>query len=365
MRLRGGGLFICVVVLLAVAALSPAAASAATVVNGDFETGSLSGWNESHATAFGDWFAYRGTEPPKGSQSGVKEVEAPPQGRFAAITDQVDPDVLTLWQDVALEPEATHTLSLLAYYQSQLPLSTPSPDTLSLEESVLGSQANEQYRIDVMKPSAPLDSLNPEDILATVFKTETGSPLQMKPTRFSVDLTPFAGQTVRIRAVVVNRFDPSLLPPFEEEGKHLVGALNAGIDAVAIKSAGPGVVPSGPGSGKNKGGANSGAKLSLAKARPNRRNGTVLLPVKVPAAGLLTASGTKKHPKLVVAARKRVAGATTAQLLLKPTAAGRRILKAKHRLRARIAVRFNPDKGAAETASVSVLFKLAPPRHHR
>ncbi|HEY2717493.1 MAG TPA: hypothetical protein VGI73_14845 [Solirubrobacterales bacterium] len=343
----------------------PAAAGAATVVNGDFETGSLSGWQESHVTAFGDWYAYKGTEPPKGSQSGVKEVEAPPQGRFAAITDQVDPDALTLWQDVALEPGATHTLSLLAYYQSQLPLSTPSPDSLSVEESVLGGQPNEQYRIDVMKPSAPLDSVNPEDILATVFKTGTGSPQTMGPTRFSVDLTPFAGQTVRIRAVVVNRFDPALLPPLEAEGKHLVGALNAGLDAVAIKSAGPGIPPSPPkkGNGNKKGGANSGAKLSLAKPRPNAHNGTVKLPVKVPAAGLITASGAKKNPKLVVTARKRVAGATTAKLILKPTAAGRRILQKKHKLRAKIVVQFNPDKGATETASISVLFKLTP--HHR
>jgi hypothetical protein len=363
MRFRGGGLCSCVAVLLVGGALLPATAGAATVVNGDFETGNLSGWHESHVTAFGDWYAYKGTEPPKGSQSGVKEVEAPPQGRFAAITDQSDPDALTLWQDIALEPEATHTLSLLAYYQSQLPLSNPSPDSLSVEETVLGSQANEQYRIDVMKPTAPLDSVNPEDILATVFKTEAGSPQTMKPTRFSVDLTPFAGQTVRIRAVVVNRFDPALLPPFEAEGKHLVGALNAGLDAVSIKSAGPGI-PTSPksGNGNKKGGPGSGGRLSLAKPRPNPRNGTVLLPVKVPAAGLVTASGAKKHPKLVRLAKKRVAGATTAKLILKPTAAGRRILEAKHKLRARIAVQFNPDKGASETASVSVLFKLTP-RH--
>lgn len=374
---RGGGLSICVAMLLFSAALLPAAASAATVVNGDFESGNLSGWHTSHVTELGDWYAYRGTEPPKGSQSAVKSVEAPPQGRFAAITDQIDPDVLTLWQDVALEPEATHTLGITAYYQSQLPLATPSPNVLSVDEALLGHQPNEQFRIDVMKPTAPLDSLDPNEILATVFATGTGSPQRMKPTRFSADLSPFAGQTVRIRVVVVNQFDPALLPPLEQEHKNLAGALNAGIDAVSITSAGAGVVtpPGGSGGtgtkpggkGKNKGGAGGSAseKLSFARARPNRRNGTVLLPVKVPAAGLVLAKGAKKSSKLVLPARKRVAGATTAKLLLEPTRAALRILARKHKLRARIAVRFNPDKGATETATVPVVFKLTPPRPQR
>jgi hypothetical protein len=366
MRLRGGGLWICVV-LLALAAALPSAAVGATVANGDFETGNLSGWHESHVTEAGDWYAYKGTEPPRGSQSAVKSVEAPPQGRFAAITDQIDPDTLTLWQDVALEPEATHILSLTAYYQSQLPLSTPSPDSLSVEEEAIGQQPNEQYRIDVMKPSAPLDSLNPEDILATVFKTETGSSQQMKPTRFSADLTSFAGQTVRIRAVVVNRLDPVLREEEEREREErheanppLKGVLNAGIDAVSIKSSGPGV-SGGKGNGAGNGG--SRGKLSFGRASQNPRNGTVLLPVKVPAAGLVTATGAKQHPKLLVAVKKRLAGATTAKLLLKPTPAALHILEAKHRLRARVAVRFNPDRGAAETATVSIVFRLAPKRH--
>lgn len=363
MRLRGGGLSRYVVALLACGALAlaPAAASAATVVNGDFETGNLSGWHVHQETEAGDWFAYRGTEAPyggTGQRAGAAPVEAPPQGRFAAISDEVNPDSIILWQDVSLEPNATHLLSLTAYYQSELALSTPSPDSLSVLEEAIGNQANEQFRIDVIKPAAPLDTLNPEDILATLFQTEPGSPRTMKPTRFSADLTAFAGQTVRIRAAVAARPDPNRV-----ESGATKGILNAGIDAVSIKSAGPGVVST-PAEGGGKGKANSGAKLSLARPRPNRRNGTVLLPVKVPAAGLLTVIGANKHLKLVVAARKRVAGATTAKLLLRPTAAGRRILEAKHKLRARIAIRFNPNQGATETASVAVLFKLAPRHRH-
>lgn len=362
------------VVLLIGAALPPAAASAATVSNGDFESGNLNGWHVQRQTEAGDWFAYRGTEAPyggTGQRAGAASVQAPPQGRFAAITDEINPDSLILWQDVALEPNASHILSLTAFYQSDLPLATPSPNSLSVLEEAIGAQANEQFIVDVIKPTAPLDTLNPEDTLATLLAAGSGSPQKLIPTRFTADLSAFAGQTVRIRAAVTALPDPNRV-----ETGTTKGIVNAGIDAVSVTSTGPGVVdPGGAGGGgtkpggKGKGGAGggngAGDKLTFARARPNRRNGTVLLPVKVPAAGFVLAAGAKKNPKLVAAAKKRVAGATTAKLLLKPTRAALRILARKHKLRARIAVRFNPDKGAAETATVAVVFKLAPPRPGR
>jgi hypothetical protein len=41
----------------------PAAASGATVVNGDFEAGSLAGWSQVSSPGSG-WFAYSGTNAP-------------------------------------------------------------------------------------------------------------------------------------------------------------------------------------------------------------------------------------------------------------------------------------------------------------
>src|SRR6201999_3120772 len=99
-------------------------------------------------TEAGDWFAYRGTEAPyggSGQRAGAAPVQAPPQGRYAAITDEVNPDSLILWQDVTLEPNASHVLSLTAFYQSELPLATPSPNSLSVLEEAIGAQANEQF----------------------------------------------------------------------------------------------------------------------------------------------------------------------------------------------------------------------------
>src|ERR1700748_1998270 len=114
---RGGALrlFSVVLALVGAALAVPAASGAATVVNGNFETGTLEGWHAHSATGFGDWFAYTGTKAPI-SEAGrsTAAVPAPPQGKYAAIADQLDPDTLVLYQDISLAPEAKHQLRLQA-----------------------------------------------------------------------------------------------------------------------------------------------------------------------------------------------------------------------------------------------------------
>ena len=122
----------------------PGTAGAATVTNGNFETGTLSGWQTQNTGP--DWFAYSGTASPTNALS----IAAPPQGSFAAVTDQSSQGTRILYQDVALEPGQTHTLSLYVYYKSNSPIAHPATD--SLDYFVV---PNQQYRIDVMKPSAP------------------------------------------------------------------------------------------------------------------------------------------------------------------------------------------------------------------
>ena len=63
---------------------------------------------------------------------------------------------------------------------------------------------NQQYRVDVMKRGAPVDSVKKRHVLANVFRTEVGDPLKLKPTLITFDLTPFAGKKVRIRFAEVD-----------------------------------------------------------------------------------------------------------------------------------------------------------------
>lgn len=352
-RLEIGWAALLAVVLVAVA--SPNGVQAANVVNGNFESGTLNGWQVYRATTLGNWFAYTGTEAPIGSRrpTPADPVQAPPQGAFAAIADQANPDTLILYQDVSLETGLEHRLSLLAYYDSYKPIAVPNPDTLSVDEEVLRLpngkfQKNQQFRIDVMKPEAPLESLDPGDVLRTVFATKPGDPARMVPKKLNANLSAFAGQTVRIRIVTAVR----------EE------VFNAGIDAVSIASTAPGRI------GSRRGGRRP-TLFSFGRLEAKLRKGTATLRVRVSGPGLLRARATSvvggtPFPDALGGARKPIepvtvpiAMARTVTLHLRPTATARAWLRRRHRLRVQIAVTFMPFDGASETATLPVAFRLA------
>ena len=173
--------------------LLPGSALGASVAGGSFETGTLSGWTVVNSGS-GSWFAYSGTASP---QSGFP-VAAPPQGSFAATTDQFGPGSHILYQDLALEAGFKHTLTFTLYYANRAgAFSTPA----SLSESV---SPNQQYRVDIVKPNAAVTSVAATDVLKNVFQTHVGDPLTRGPTPITVDLTPYAGQTVRLRFAEVD-----------------------------------------------------------------------------------------------------------------------------------------------------------------
>ncbi len=328
----GGGRILRFALALVVALLAaPAAASAAKVVNGDFENGTLSGWNVHLATSAGNWFAYSGTTTPLSDRAGAIPIQPPPRGHFAAVADEADPETAILSQEVALEPFRSHRLSLLAYYDSVEPLAVPSPDTLAVDPEKRGSGDQQQFRIDVMRAGSPIESVEPGDILTTLFETQPGDPLTMKPTQFTADLTPWAGQTVRIRIAVAA----------QEE------ILNAGVDAVTIASSpGPGE-PLPPLTVK---------RFTVGKPQPNRRTGVVTLPVQVPAAGSLHA--TRKGR--IKAAAASPATAETVELKLKPTGKALKTLRRQGKLKSPVDLSYAPLGAEAQAATATIVFKLAP-----
>lgn len=360
---RGAGrrpILFAVAMLAWVASLAPGDAGAATVVNGNFESGTLNGWSVYRANEAGNWFAYRGTSEPIADKRGGDPIQAPPQGEYAAIADQLNPETAILSQDVVLAPGLEHRLSLLAYYDSYVPLAVPEPDTLSANSEVLAGQPNQQFRIDVISPAAAIDSVAPADILRNVFRTAPGGPKRMLPKELSADLTAFAGQTVRLRIAVVAH----------EE------VLAAGVDAISIASSsvGQGPGPKGPGASGPGLKPRGSTQFGLGKATLNRRNGTASLPVRVPGPGLLTAKGESLSAKgagarpsatqagkprpLTKPASVRAAGEGTLALRLKPTTAGRKILEQKGKLRVRLIVTYKPTGDSPEATSLPLVLKL-------
>ncbi len=312
---------------LVIASLAAAPAGAADVVNGGFETGNFAGWEVRQSTGAGQWFTYKGTEPPIPHERGAVLVQPPPQGTFAAIADQANPESLLLYQDLQLEPGTAYKLSLLAYYDSYSALTPPSPDTLSVDEEALGSKSNQQFRIDVIKPGAAPDTVAAGDILASVFHTRDGGARKMEPTRFVADLAPFAGQAVRLRIAVAAT----------EE------VLSGGVDAVAL-SAPDGSFPQ-----------SQVRRIHPRKARANPKTGTVVLPVQVPEAGRLVA--TSRSGKVKKTSLKTPHGGIL-KLRLRPSSKGRAILEQRHKLRVGISLTWHPLTGGKQKLRVPVVFKL-------
>ena len=134
-----------------------ATASAPVIENGGFETGSLKGWKTSNSPdSGGTWSVYSGNSiglpppPPKRGMTATP-VHKPPRGKHAAITTENGPCTTILYQDFTVPKHAT--LTLFAYYKSQASMTTRSD--LDAEDDL---KPNQQYRIDLMKPSADLRS---------------------------------------------------------------------------------------------------------------------------------------------------------------------------------------------------------------
>jgi hypothetical protein len=292
--------------------VAPAVASADTnlVTNGDFETGNLTGWTHADApnSPFdGSWFIYSGTTAPLSDFP----VVAPPQGDFAVVADQGGPGRRILYQDVALPAGATKIqLSLLLYYRTQVPI--VEQDNLDFSGP---PPANEQYRIDVMKPSAPLDSVAAGDILTSVFNTPTGSVMTVAPTERVVDLTPYAGQTVRLR-----------LAEADNEG-----VFNASVDAISIT-------------------AHTNA-FTIGNLTKDKKKGTALIPVTSPEPGTFQLTGWGIVQSTVPV------GAGTTNLLVKTTGKKKKKLKKNGKAKVSPFVTFAPEGLPGHTEQLNINLK--------
>jgi D-alanyl-D-alanine carboxypeptidase len=164
------------------------------IVVDDFESGAITGW-QAVGSGSGGWFVYAdGHTAPDPAQSDPNvpfDLPDPPQGRFAAVTDMNGPGTRILYRDLRLE--GRFTLQVSVFYAGTGPFSSPA--TLAYD----APEANQQFRIDLVRPSAPIDSVAKGDVLANVFRTSPGDPARRQPTEVRVDVSAWAGQTVRLR----------------------------------------------------------------------------------------------------------------------------------------------------------------------
>jgi hypothetical protein len=174
-----------------------------TMVVDDFESGAITGW-QAVGGGSGGWFVYSdGHKPPDPSQSDPNapfDVPDPPQGRFAAVTDMNGPGTRILYRDLRLEGHLS--LQLSVFYAGTAPFSSPA--TLAYDTP----EPNQQFRIDLLSPSAPIDSVAKGDVLVNVFGTSPDDPAGRQPTEVSMDVSAWAGHTVRLRLATTDNGGP-------------------------------------------------------------------------------------------------------------------------------------------------------------
>lgn len=165
-----------------------------TIVMDDFESGAITDWRAVGSGA-GGWFVYTdGQKAPDPAQSDPNvpfDLPDPPQGKFAAVTDMNGPGTRILYRDLRLD--GRFTLHATVFYTGSAPFS--SPETLAHD----APEANQQFRIDLVDPSAPIDSVAKGEVLVNVFHTLPGDPPGSQLTEVRVDVSRWAGRTVRLR----------------------------------------------------------------------------------------------------------------------------------------------------------------------
>jgi hypothetical protein len=208
-------------ILLFFLCTSATAASAVELVtNGSFEsnggvdTNTFTGWTESdQAAGSGSIFAQTGTTAP--SLNPIT-VSAPPVGSFSAMSSQTGPGSHILYQNISVPGGSPAKFFAMVYVNNQGgAFATPA----SLDYTV---SPNQQARIDIMTTGSAITDVG-AGVLLNLYQTNVGDPLVSGYTNISVDLTPFAGQTVRLRIAEVDN----------------TGNFAFGVDAVSVISTAP------------------------------------------------------------------------------------------------------------------------------
>ena len=157
--------------------------------NGTFEAGNLSEWSTWSAGA-GSWFVLHSNVTPLSGSSWY----GPAQGDFAAVTDQTDPGTNILYRPLKVSKKNTR-LSFTIYYTNQAGVFC-TPSTLDYTGS-----CNQQYRVDLLKKDAAIDSMDSADIVKSLWKTTTISPATLLPTQVTKRLSGLGKVILRVAEV--------------------------------------------------------------------------------------------------------------------------------------------------------------------
>jgi hypothetical protein len=336
--------------LLAIAALlllAAGSAEAAGPVEGGFENG-LAAWTKISFYENTEWTAQTRAD----AEAEFETTFPAAIGPYVAATKYNGDDTAILAQTFALPAASNLDLSLYLFYASESPMAVPAPDTLFVNP--FGEGGNQQVRVDVLKSNAPLESVSPNDTLATLYASPSGGPEVLGPTLLSADLSQFAGQTVTLRIANAT-----------SEGEMKVGVGAVSLTATPLPPAPPAPaaeeIPTTP--------VSDGVASPVAHKLVHRLStGGATLDVRLPAAGSLVVSDARRKaavasvfdsrrttagpkPILIRTASVAVDRPQTVHVRLRPTAAASRLLATRGRVPFRLQLTFTSARGAVSTAT--------------
>jgi hypothetical protein len=188
------------VALAATLVFVAASAAGSGLGNGDFERGDFTNWS-TDAVGPGFWSVYSGNQTPIFGAP----IDRPPQGQYAAATEQEGPSAMVLYRTLPLGSGKTQQVSFYLYYRNYAGFFEP---------------GDQEYRIDILQDGADPFSTDPGDILKTLFRTKPGDKNTMSPKLKTYVLSGLSGP-VTLRFLVVVCCAP----------------LTAGVDNVKLQSA--------------------------------------------------------------------------------------------------------------------------------
>ena len=180
----------------AIALLTAAPAAAYDlVVNGGFETASLSSWTPFSQGASGGTGGWYAKSSGNGTYSGLP-ISPPPAGSWEAVADNSGRVAAILYQDIAIPPTTKATLSFIIWHGN-----AASGNVWTNGTSLSPTITNQRVRVDIVPTTQ--GNLITSGALAVVYQTASGTPQIVNPTTVSLDVTALAGQTVRLRFALV------------------------------------------------------------------------------------------------------------------------------------------------------------------
>lgn len=171
-----------------------AGARSTTVNNFGFEDGNFNLWTVTN-TGAGDWFVQQSLTTPISLRGWRGAVEH----EYGALTDQDNPGSHILSRTITVGK--TTRIEMYVYYKNRADVFC-SPASLSEV-----GPCNQQYRIDLIKTSAAIDSVAPADVLQNLFQTKPSSKFTLKPKHLLVKVNGGISGDVVLRFAEVDNQD--------------------------------------------------------------------------------------------------------------------------------------------------------------